>query len=93
MTVETPGACQEVEAEGGEAVWLNLDPGAYTILEPNVDPAVWDVFGAGQVVTIVKDEETTVEVRNVNRFVPTGLPPGIEPPDASARLYLPAMRR
>jgi hypothetical protein len=93
MTVETPGACQAVEAEGGEAVWLNLDPGAYTILEPNLDPAVWEVFGAGQVVTIVKDEETTVEVRNVNRFVPTGLPPGIEPPDDGAWLYLPAMRR
>ena len=87
------GACQEVGAEGGEAVWLNLDPGEYTIVEPDIDPAAWEISGAGQVVTVVTNEETTAELRNTNKNVPTALPPGDEPTGHSTQIFLPAMRR
>ncbi|MCB0057382.1 MAG: hypothetical protein KDE45_10160 [Caldilineaceae bacterium] len=93
FTVDSLGACQEVGAEGGEAVWLNLDPGQYTIVEPDIDPAVWDISGAGQVVTIVKDEETMAEVRNTNKNVPTALPPSDEPAGHGEWIFLPVMRR
>lgn len=93
FTVDSLGACQEVGAEGGEAVWLNLEPGEYTIVEPDIDPATWEISGAGQVVTVVTNEETTAELRNTNKNVPTALPPGDEPTGHGTQIFLPVMRR
>lgn len=78
MTVETPGACQELGFLGGEIAWGGLLPGEYEVFEIGLSPAEWTVEGSGAVRVVVGNDRHDLTITNTN-VVPTNDPDAEEP--------------
>lgn len=78
ITVETPGACQELGFLGGEIAWGGLLPGEYEVFELGLNPAEWTVEGSGSVRVVVGADRHDVTITNTN-VVPTNDPDAEEP--------------
>lgn len=84
--------CTRYGPDGGQNYWTGLKPGTYVISEAGVDTNVWHVTGDGQVVTVVAERQSTVEITNTALRSPTSLPPVTEP-KWTLPLFLPLIQR